>query len=98
MRGSKTPATTLVILAGGAGSRMGKPKGGLLIDDRPILEYLLDRFRWPGPTLLVTAPGREHPPGCQRFDLEAVDPVSDAGPLRGILTALENATTDQVVV
>jgi len=37
---SATP--TLAILAGGEASRMGKPKGELVIDGRSIIEYLLD--------------------------------------------------------
>jgi molybdopterin-guanine dinucleotide biosynthesis protein A len=48
--------------------------------------------------MLVTAPGREHPPGGTRFDREASDPVDGLGPLRGVLTALENATTPRVLV
>lgn len=79
---------TLAVLAGGAGTRMGVPKAWLEVGGRPILEYLLDRFAWPGPTLLVTAPGFEHPPGCTRFSTEAIDDVPGQGPLRGILTAL----------
>jgi len=89
---------TLAVLAGGAGSRMGAPKGELRLRGRPILEHLLDRFNWPGPTLLVTAPGREHPPAWQRFDREVVDPVADQGPLRGVLTALESASTEIVLI
>lgn len=89
---------TLAVLAGGEGSRMGGPKGRIRIGDRPILEYLLDRFAWPGPTMLVTAPGREHPPGSERFGWECVDPVAGQGPLRGVLTALENATTQWLAV
>jgi molybdopterin-guanine dinucleotide biosynthesis protein A len=89
---------TLAVLAGGAGSRMGRPKGELTIGGKTILEHLLDRLKWPGPTLLVTAPGREHPPGWERFDVEATDPVADCGPLRGVLTALENTTSSKVVV
>lgn len=89
---------TLAILAGGAGSRMGKPKGELLVAGKPILKYLLDRFVWAGPTLLVTAPGREHPPGWRGFAAEAVDPVANQGPLRGVLTALENVTSERVLV
>jgi molybdenum cofactor guanylyltransferase len=89
---------TLAILAGGEGARMGQPKGLLRIDDKPILEYLLDRFDWPGPTMLVTAPGREHPPGSKRFGMEAIDPVAGQGPLRGVLTAIERATTDWVAL
>src|SRR4051794_14061635 len=77
---------------------MGKPKAWLTLRGQPILEYLLDRFAWPGPTLLVTAPGREHPPGYERFTREVVDPIADLGPLRGVLTALEHAQTPTVVV
>jgi molybdopterin-guanine dinucleotide biosynthesis protein A len=89
---------TLAILAGGQGRRMGLPKSNLQISGQPILAYLLDRFAWPGETLLITAPGLEHPPGWERFDQEAVDPVADQGPLRGVLTALESAATPVVVI
>jgi len=91
-------APTLAILAGGEGSRMGKPKGELRIGDEPILVYLLRRIAWDGPTLLVTAPGREHPPGHELFVREVVDPVAGQGPLRGVMTALEQAATEVVVV
>lgn len=89
---------TLAVLAGGAGSRMGQPKGALRVHGRPILVYLLDRFAWPGPTLLVTAPGRDRPPGADRFSREVVDPAAGLGPLRGVLTALEHLTTPLLVV
>jgi molybdopterin-guanine dinucleotide biosynthesis protein A len=89
---------TLAILAGGEGSRMGRPKAELEIQGKPILVWLLERFCWPGPMLLVTAPGREHPPGWERFDREVVDPVAGEGPLRGVLTALEGSSTEMVVV
>jgi molybdopterin-guanine dinucleotide biosynthesis protein A len=89
---------TLAVLAGGQGSRMGMPKALLKIGDKPILEHLLDRFAWPGPTMLVTSAGREHPPGWERFDQEACDEVENEGPLRGVLTALGNCVIDPLVV
>src|SRR2546423_14894862 len=89
---------TLAILAGGESSRMGTPKASLLIRGQPILEHLLDQIAWPGKTMLVTAPGREHPPGSGRFDLEVQDPPGGGGPLRGILTALEHLQTPVLVV
>jgi molybdopterin-guanine dinucleotide biosynthesis protein A len=89
---------TLAVLAGGAGSRMGQPKGNLRVGNRAILEYLLDQFAWCGPTILVTAPGTEHPPGAQRFDREVSDPIAGAGPLRGLLTALQTTATDLLVI
>jgi molybdopterin-guanine dinucleotide biosynthesis protein A len=89
---------TLAVLAGGEGSRMGRPKGELHVGGVPLLEYLHRHLAWPGPTLLVTAPGRERPAGAALFDREVSDAVSGAGPLLGILTALENATTPLIVV
>jgi molybdenum cofactor guanylyltransferase len=90
--------TTLAILAGGEGSRMGKPKALLTLGTEPILQYLLSRFCWPGQTMLVTAPQREHPPGWQLFSSEVCDPSSGGGPLRGILTALEHLSTPLLLV
>ena len=90
---------TLAILAGGAGSRMGMPKAWLKIDGRPILDSLIDHLAWPGPTMLVTAPGREHPPGWERFGVEIVsDPAPDGGPLLGILTALAELHTPLLLI
>jgi len=89
---------TLAILAGGAGVRMGQAKGLLEVRGTPVLSFLLDRLAWPGPTLLVTAPGREHPPGWERFGREAIDPVAGEGPLRGLMTALTHATTEWLAV
>lgn len=89
---------TLAILAGGAGSRMGQPKSLLQIQGRPILEHLLEQIDWPGPTWLITAPGREHPPGWEKFHREIADPVADMGPLRGVMTALENVATPLLFV
>jgi molybdopterin-guanine dinucleotide biosynthesis protein A len=89
---------TLAVLAGGQGARMGKAKAEIKVDGKPILECLLAEYRWPGPTMLVTAPGREHPSGYELFHTEVVDPVAGEGPLRGLLTALENVTTPLLAV
>ena len=88
---------SLAVLAGGESSRMGRPKSELRVRGQPILEYLLDRLSWPGPLMLITAPGREHPPGHERFDAEWTDPVAGIGPLRGLLTALEHLQTPLLV-
>ena len=89
---------TLAILAGGEGSRMGGSKGLLMRGRTPILVHLLNRFSWEGPTLLVTAPGRENPAGWERFTRQAVDAVAGEGPLRGLLTVAEAITTSAALV
>jgi molybdopterin-guanine dinucleotide biosynthesis protein A len=89
---------TLAILAGGRGDRMGLPKAWLELEQRPILDWLLTRMQWLGPTMLVTAPSAMHPPGCQLFDREVVDPSDGLGPLRGILTALTHLLTPTVAI
>jgi molybdenum cofactor guanylyltransferase len=97
-RAAAGQTATLAILAGGAGSRMGRPKEELRIGDQPILSYLRERYQWSGPTILVTAPGRGRPPGVEGFDREVIDPVAGEGPLRGVITALEVTETDILVV
>jgi molybdopterin-guanine dinucleotide biosynthesis protein A len=92
------PHATLAVLAGGAGSRMGRPKAELVVAGLPILQFLLDRLTWPGPTLLVTAPQRQRPPGSERFDREVSDAIADEGPLRGVVTALDHAETDASII
>jgi molybdopterin-guanine dinucleotide biosynthesis protein A len=72
---------------------MGMPKSWLSIRGEPILQYLLRRMEWPGPTILVTAPGVEHPPAANLFGREAIDSVCGLGPLNGLLTALEHSVT-----
>ena len=76
---------------------MGRPKAELTIGAKPILAFLLERFQWDGPTLLVTAPGQNLPAGADLFDAVEADAVSGEGPLRGVLTALERAKTEFVV-
>ncbi len=95
---NQQPPITLAVLAGGAGTRMGIPKARLTIQGQPILSWLMARWRWDGPTLLVTSPGRSRPPGADSFDREAVDAVADQGPLLGMATALQAIQTDLVVI
>src|SRR3954470_4169097 len=98
MNGDATRDATLCILAGGEARRMGRAKAELVIAGKPILVHLLDQIAWQGETMLVTAPGREHSPGCERFDREVVDPVAGEGPLRGVLTAMESLETECAIL
>jgi molybdopterin-guanine dinucleotide biosynthesis protein A len=88
---------TLAVIAGGVGRRMGGPKVLLRVGDQSILAWLMSRVNWRGPKLLVTAPAVREAPGSDLFDAHAVDPADGEGPLRGLLTAMEHATTELTV-
>ena len=77
---------------------MGMRKESLEIGGQPILEHILESLGWPGPTLLVSAPSHRHPPGWRRFFSEVSDAVEGEGPLRGVLTAIEDMTTECGVI
>jgi molybdopterin-guanine dinucleotide biosynthesis protein A len=96
--GVRLEKVTLALLAGGEGSRMGTPKALLRVGDKPVLRFLLERLNWPGPTLLVSSPQLQHPPGAEAFDRETSDEVAGEGPLRGLAAALRYSKTDMLVV
>jgi molybdopterin-guanine dinucleotide biosynthesis protein A len=92
---SPTPRDcTLVVLAGGAGSRMGRAKHEMTLGGRPVLERILARAAWEGPTMLVL--GHAGDPGRTGalFGRVVRDPVGGQGPLRGIATALHALHTE----
>jgi molybdopterin-guanine dinucleotide biosynthesis protein A len=87
---------TLAVIAGGAGTRMGGSKHRLHVGGRAILVDLLERCAWEGPTMLVVGADGGHVEGQERVGAVVADPVAGQGPLLGMLTALEQATTDRV--
>lgn len=80
-------AITGVVLAGGAGSRMGGDKPERLLLGKPLLEHALDLLRPHCNKTMVV--GGEH--GLS-------DEQPGLGPLGGLLTALERADTAWVLV
>lgn len=96
-RSSTEATTTLAIIGGGAGTRMGGPKHRLLIGERPILAVVAEHIGWRGPTLFVSGGPDECPAGQDRVDRVVTDRVPGEGPLRGMLTALEQCHTPAMV-
>src|SRR4051812_38146370 len=88
----------LAVIAGGAGSRMGRPKIELLLDGKPILQALVDHIDWPGPTVASVAAGQAGAPGLDRFDRIVVDERPGEGPLRGLHGVLANSRAPYAVV
>lgn len=89
---------TLVLLAGGTGSRMGKRKDLVRVHGMGLVEWMLERAAWRGPTMLVGAAEAVHVEGEKRVDVVVHDQVTGQGPLRGVLTAIQKCQTSAMVV
>ena len=88
----------LIILAGGAGSRMGGLDKGLIdLDGRPAVQHLLDRFLADGDQLIVSA-NRHHARYRGLGARVIADPVPGQGPLAGLLAALDGCQHDWQLV
>ncbi|MDK1386721.1 molybdenum cofactor guanylyltransferase MobA [Sinorhizobium sp. 8-89] len=85
------PRPPAVILAGGRSSRMGRPKVGLVLDGRTMLDRIVERLAPQADVIalnLNAAPGIDLPPGLA----VVADTVPGYfGPLAGILTAMRHA-------
>jgi molybdopterin-guanine dinucleotide biosynthesis protein A len=77
---------------------MGGPKAGLLLNGKPILDALLDRIDWPGPTILSIAAGSQHYAGAKRFGRTIIDRRAGQGPLQGLYDVLADSPVPHVVV
>ena len=85
-----SPAMTIVILAGGAATRMGGDKGLQLLHGRPLIDWVLDNVRHYSAEILLNVNAdntnylRE---GCRTIkDIE-----NNIGPLAGLQSALLHA-------
>jgi molybdopterin-guanine dinucleotide biosynthesis protein A len=79
-----------VILAGGRSRRMGQgPKALATLGEKPLLQHVIDRVAPQVSDLMLSV---EHPDErLAAFGLpQFADPEPDAGPLAGLLTALDN--------
>jgi molybdopterin-guanine dinucleotide biosynthesis protein A len=83
---------TLAVIAGGAGSRMGGPKHRLVVNGKPILERLMERMAWEGPTMLVIGASGDIP--AHGFEKVIRDDDPGQGPLAGIRAALRGCETE----
>ena len=73
------------ILAGGSSSRMGSPKSELPVGSTTFLGTLVERLRASFDDVVVCG-GTVAPVGCTLLP----DPIPDAGPLSGVVSALDH--------
>ncbi|HIF51280.1 MAG TPA: molybdenum cofactor guanylyltransferase [Thiotrichaceae bacterium] len=89
---------TGVILAGGQARRMqGQDKGLVLLNNKPMIEYVIDILNPQVATLLINA-NRNH----KKYSEYGFDIVSDelsgyCGPLAGMASALNNTNTSYMI-
>lgn len=87
---------TAAIQAGGRSSRMGRDKALVTLNGIPLIELVLERIRGLVDEVLITT---NHPSGLRYLNLPLIpDREPGAGALQGLLTALQAASHDHVLV
>jgi molybdenum cofactor guanylyltransferase len=87
---------TLAIQAGGRSSRMGRDKGLVELAGKPLVQHIIDRLGPLAGEVLITT---NRPEAYAAFGIRtAGDATPGAGALDGLLTAVEAAGGDPVLV
>lgn len=82
-------------LAGGKSSRMGKDKGLVLLNGKPLISYLIETIGSLGLPVSIIS----NEPIYESFGYPVFpDLVKEKGPLGGIFTALSNTESDQCLI
>ena len=96
-----------IILCGGQSRRMGRDKGSLIIKDKPLIKYILSTFNNEIDEVIIVLNDVERIDKYKKFidskDYNytlkfAEDKIKNKGPISGILTGLENISTDYAIV
>jgi len=81
---------TVIILAGGKSSRMGQDKGLMLVNEKPMIQHVLEVAKQITSQIIIVANNS----GYKQFGFPVYkDDFQDKGPLSGIYTGLKNSTT-----
>jgi molybdenum cofactor guanylyltransferase len=89
---------TAVILAGGMGRRMGgQDKGQLILNGRPLIEYVLEAIEPQVKTILINA--NRHQAEYARYGYSVIPDVLQGyqGPLAGFASGMRAASTPYIV-
>lgn len=96
--GERITSITGVILAGGRATRMGgHDKGLLLLNGRPMIEYVLETLSPQVDKVLINA--NRHLDEYGQFGPQVItdDPAEFSGPLAGMAAALHNSQSDYIL-
>ena len=85
---TKTKYINGYILAGGKSSRMGADKGLLLLEGKPMIQYVIEQAQTLFDNLVIVSNNPEY----KKFGLEVIpDLIKNIGPAGGIYTALNHS-------
>lgn len=83
------------ILAGGKSSRMGTDKGLMLLDNKPMIQYIIDTVTQLTDTISIISNNKDYE--SLGFPVYP-DLIKDKGPVGGIYTALSNSITQNNLI
>jgi len=88
-------AITVILLAGGKSSRMGQDKGLMLLNGKPMIEYIIEIAQQISTEIIIVANNDSY----LKFNLPVFkDEFLDKGPLAGIYTGLKNTKTEKNLI
>jgi len=96
-----------IILCGGQSKRMGKDKGSLIIKDKPMIKYILSTLNNEIDEVIIVLNDNKRidkymefiNPEDYSYKLKFVeDKIKNKGPISGILTGLENISSEYAIV
>jgi molybdopterin-guanine dinucleotide biosynthesis protein A len=94
---TSTERITGVVLAGGHGVRLGRPKAGVLLQGRPLLEHVLGALVHVAADIIVVRSALLPLPAIHHPGVEVlVDEAADEGPLRALATAFTHVQSGLV--
>ncbi|GHA49502.1 putative molybdenum cofactor guanylyltransferase [Salinimicrobium marinum] len=87
------PEIAIFVLAGGKSSRMGRDKGRVLLNGKPMIAHVLETLQELELPINIIANDASY----EQFGYPVFrDVVKEKGPMGGMLTAFENTTADVV--
>lgn len=87
------PEIEIFVLAGGKSSRMGRDKGRVLLNGKPMIAHVLETFQELELPINIIANDASY----EHFSYPVLrDVVKEKGPMGGLLTAFENTTAKVV--
>ena len=96
-----------IILCGGQSRRMGRDKGSLIIKDKPMIKYILSTLNNEIDEVIIVLNDSKRidkymefiNPEDYSYKLKFVeDKIKNKGPISGILTGLENISSEYAIV